>query len=275
MFRLSIPLVFMLFCVLGSAQTLVIAHRGASAYEAENSLKAFEKAIEMGSDMIECDLHQTSDGIVVVMHDFSVNRTCEIPEDLSKKHPGIIKIKDLGCEEYGKLHLKRSDANPPTLDNVLKTINGRCKLLIELKKGNDLYPDIEKHILKVIADNDALSWVSVIHSFDKKALLEMHQENTGVKLQRLIVFKFPLSSFNFSRRIEKDNYSDWSGVNIQYRFAKKRIIKKLHKQNKTIYVWTVNKKRIAKRMIRRGVDGIITNKPDMVKTLVNNKQKQI
>lgn len=244
------------------AQPLVIAHRGASAYKPENSISAFEKAIEMQADYIETDVHQTKDGIVVLMHDFSVDRTCENCPN------GSSSIKDLSCAEFCSLKIKGTKECPPSLDSAIKFINGRCKLLIEIKKGGDYYPGIENNILTIIKANNAESWVDIIHSFDKQALLNLQQQKTGTKLQKLIVFKFPLASFTFSKKGEKDDFSAWQGVNVNEKFASKRIIKKLHAQGKTVFVWTVDNKRKMKKLVRRGVDGIITNKPDLARAII-------
>lgn len=259
----------LILCLLANsslAQTLVIAHRGASAYEPENTLAAFEKAIAMGADYIETDVHQTKDSVLVLMHDLSINRTCEKNPELKNKL-----IKDIAYAEFSQLKIKEKDYSPPTLEAALKLINGRCKLLIELKKGSPYYPGIEKRVMELIKKNNAESWADIIHSFDKKALLQVNEQKTGIKLQRLIVFKFPLSSFNFSKKINRDDFGEWRGVNIHYKFARKKTIKKLHKQGKTVYVWTVNNRKKAKKLIKRGVDGIITNKPDMVKEILANK----
>ncbi len=249
-----------------SAQPLVIAHRGASAYKPENSISAFEEAIKMKTDYIETDVHQTKDGIVVIMHDFSVNRTCEnYPKNKTE-------IKDLSFTEFSNLKIKNTNENPPSLDSAIKFINGRCKLLIEIKKGGDYYPGIENNILAIIKANNAENWVYIIHSFDKQALLNLQKQKTGVRLQKLIVFRFPLASFTFSKKTEKDDFSAWQGVNVYSKFATKRIIKKLHSQNKTVFVWTVNKPRKMKKLVKRGVDGIITNRPDLAKSIIlNNK----
>ncbi len=244
------------------SQPLVIAHRGASAYKPENTISAFEEAIKMKTDYIETDVHQTKDGIVVIMHDFSVSRTCNQPKNLKRE------IKDLNYSEFSSLKIKGSGEHPPSLDSAIKFINGRCKLLIEIKKGSDYYPGIESNILAIIKANNAENWVDIIHSFDKQALLNLQQQKTGAKLQKLIVFKFPLASFTFSKKGEKDDFSSWQGVNIQRHFANKRIIKKLHSQNKTVFVWTVNKKRKMKKLVRYGADGIITNKPDVARSVI-------
>lgn len=251
------------------SQTLVIAHRGASDMAIENSITAFKKAIEAGADYIETDVHQTADSVVVIMHDLSVNRMCK-----TDKKQGKILIKNISSTDFNSLTFKNTNENPPTLDSAIKFINGRCKLLIELKKGNDYYPSIEQHILKIIKDNNASEWVDVIHSFDKSTLLEVHRQNTGIKLQKLIVFRFPfITSFNFSKKFNKDKFENWQGINVYYFFITKKLIRKMHKQGKTVFAWTVNKKRVTKRLLRIGIDGIITNKPEMVKELIEQHKK--
>ena len=260
--RLVFLLIFMVFIGRISSQPLVIAHRGASVYKPENSISAFEEAIKLKADYIETDVHQTKDGMVVIMHDFSVKRTCgSFPKN---------NIKDLNFSEFSSLKLKGTNENPPSLDSAIKFINGRCKLLIEIKKGGDHYPGIENNILAIIKANNAESWVDIIHSFDKQALLNLQQQKTGTKLQKLIVFKFPLASFTFSKKTEQDDFSTWQGVNVYSKFASKYVIKKLHSQNKTVFVWTVNKRRKMKKLVKRGVDGIITNRPDLAREVIKN-----
>lgn len=259
-------LALLLASAISFSQPLIIAHRGASSLATENSLAAFEKAIELKADYIETDVHQTADSVVVLMHDLSVNRVCAVKG-------GKRRIKDMQSKEFLNLKYRHSDQGPPTLDSAIKFIHGRCKLLIELKKGDGYYPGIEQRILKIIAQNHAEAWVNVIHSFDKQALLNVHQQNSGVKLQRLIVFRLPLSSFNFSKKIDRDKFTDWSGVNVYYRFCSKRLIRKLHSLGKTVYAWTVNKKRSAKKLVKRGVDGIITNRPQMMVELIKSARE--
>lgn len=260
--RLVFTIVLMVFIGRIYSQPLVIAHRGASAYKPENTISAFEEAIKMKADYIETDVHQTKDGIVVIMHDFSISRTCDVPKNSKTE------IKDLSFSEFSALKIKGTNEYPPSLDSAIKCINGRCKLLIEIKKGGDFYPGIENNILSIIKANKAEAWVDIIHSFDKQALLNLQQQKTGTKLQKLIVFKFPLASFTFSKKGEKDDFSAWQGVNVNSHFASKRIIKKLHSQGKTVFVWTVNKKRKMKKLVRLKADGIITNKPDLAREVV-------
>ncbi len=257
--------IFFLFLqLIGFSQNpIIIAHRGASAYAPENTLSAFEKAIEMGSLIIETDVHQTKDSVIVIMHDLSVDRTTD----------GKGLIKDISVQDFKMLyidtcHAERSQSaqkeHPPTLEEAVQFINGRCKLLIELKKGNSYYPNIEKHIVDLIRKYNAQSWICTIHSFENEALINIANRDSNINLQKLIVFKLPLVSCNFDKRFSKDDFTSWQGVNVYYKFCSKRLIKKLHKLNKTVYVWTINSPRKARKFAKRGVDGIITNKPDIL-----------
>ena len=102
-----------------------IAHRGASAYEPENTLRAFERAIEMGATMLELDVHLSRDGHPMVIHD----------ADLSRTTSGTGKVADLSLAQ-----IKRFDAGlgerVPALDEVIELARDRVKIYIELK-GQD------------------------------------------------------------------------------------------------------------------------------------------
>ncbi|MBP8034639.1 MAG: hypothetical protein KAZ71_08560 [Bacteroidia bacterium] len=241
-----------------SQNPIIIAHRGASAYAPENTLSSFEKAIEMGALIIETDVHQTKDSVVVIMHDLSVDRTTN----------GKGLIKDMSSIDFKQLSIKQQKSvlkeNPPTLEETIQLINGRCKLLIELKKGNSYYPNIEKHIVDLITKYNAQSWISTIHSFEKEPLMNIAKRDSSINLQKLIVFNLPLVSFNFDKHFNKDDFKNWEGVNVYYKFCSKRVIRKIHKLGKTVYVWTVNNPRKARKLAKRGVDGIITNKPNIL-----------
>jgi len=240
-----------------SQNPLIIAHRGASAYAPENTLSAFEKAIEMQATVIEMDVHQTRDSVLVVMHDETVDRTTN----------GTGRIKDLLYAEVKKLvicsPLSRATEHPPSLEEVLNTIGGRAQLLIEIKRGSDYYPGIEKRVVELIRRCQAESWANTIHSFEKQTLLNVARADSHVRLQKLIVFQLPLVSFSFDKHFEKDDFKSWKGVNVYYRFCSRRLVRHVHRLGKTVYVWTVNSPRKARRYKRRGVDGIITNYPDI------------
>ncbi len=258
--------IFLVFSILSSSlysqKPIIIAHRGASEYAPENTLSSFEKAIEMGAQIIETDVHQTKDSVLVLMHDLSVDRTTNAK--------GLIKDKNITEFKEASIIFNKTTLteHAPTLEEAIVLINGRCKLLIEIKKGNDYYPNIERHIVALIKKYNAQSWISTIHSFDKKTLLNIAKVDSNINLQKLIVFKLPLVSFNFDKHFNKDDFKNWEGVNVYYKFCSKRLIKKIHKLGKTVYVWTVNNPKKARKLAKRGVDGIITNKPDILEPRV-------
>jgi glycerophosphoryl diester phosphodiesterase len=100
----------------------IVAHRGASAYEPENTLRAFSKAIELGADMSELDLHTSRDGHLIVMHDSNVETTTD----------GRGRVTDLTLEQIKALHADKGE-RVPTLLEVLDLVRGRHGLYIELK----------------------------------------------------------------------------------------------------------------------------------------------
>ncbi|MBI3970654.1 MAG: glycerophosphodiester phosphodiesterase [Chloroflexi bacterium] len=101
---------------------LVGAHRGAMCYAPENTLAAFEKAIEQGTYRIECDVRRSRDGHLVLMHDATVDRTTN----------GSGRVADLPLAELKRLRAGGTEPIP-TLSEVLAHVKGRCKLLVELK----------------------------------------------------------------------------------------------------------------------------------------------
>ena len=101
---------------------LNIAHRGASAYELENTFAAFEKAIEMKADMIELDLHLTKDGEIIIMHDFQLRRMTD----------GGGRIEDLNYDEIKKFHENNGELIP-TFEEVIKQTANKIGLYCELK----------------------------------------------------------------------------------------------------------------------------------------------
>ena len=119
--------------------SVIIAHRGGALLGTENSLSCIEKGIATGADMVEVDLHLTADRQIVVCHDQKVNRTTN----------GKGRIEDMTLAEIQQLRLLNHDGSVsnetiPTLEQVLELCQGKCALLLEIKKKrDDQYPGIE------------------------------------------------------------------------------------------------------------------------------------
>ena len=149
---------------------LKIAHRGYSELYPENTLPAFEKAIEAGADMIEFDVHLSRDGRPVVIHDNDVDRTSN----------GRGFVKDMTLAELKELDFNfrmTGDAGMiriPTLDEVIDAAAGRIMLNIELKNCPHKYPGVEEAVIAAIRDRGIRDQV-IVSSFDHYALLKVKE----------------------------------------------------------------------------------------------------
>src|SRR5687767_8955806 len=134
-----------------SNKPLIIAHRGASGHAPENTLASIDKALQMGADVIEIDVHQTLDSVLVVMHDVKLDRTTD-KQGLIKNYRWA-EIKDADAGSWYSAEF--AGARIPMLEDVIRHINGKARLLIEIKKDGDYYPSIEWRTLNIIKANHA------------------------------------------------------------------------------------------------------------------------
>lgn len=226
---------------------LKIGHRGASGYEPENTLRSFKKAIELGADMIEFDVHICKSGETVVMHDEKVNRTTN----------GRGRVGDKTLEELKKLDAGKGE-KISTLEEVLDFVDKRVQINIELK-GNGTVKPVAEIIKKYIQKYDWAYGDFLISSFDNKKLKKMRRLDAKIKIGIVasdnmdfldLASELGAYSINLSSRLKK--------------FLKKEIIGDLHKRGIKILVWTVNKKSDIEKLRSIGVDGIFSDYPDFV-----------
>ena len=242
---------------------LIIAHRGASKFAPENTLASVNAALKLNPNRIEIDVQQTKDSVIVLMHDTTLGRTTNGKGLIKEKTFLELTKLDAGSwfsEEFSKERI-------PTLEAIIKLIDGKCELIIEIKKGGDYYPNIEKNILNIIKKHKAESWV-IIHSFDSEILERMHQLNPNIALHKLLVGKLKFVPFIVSNQFESLNIDSQPYIkaySLNYAFANRDIIKLLKSKGKEINVWNVNDAHSANELISLGVDGIITDNPNLLK----------
>jgi glycerophosphoryl diester phosphodiesterase len=247
-------------------KTLNIAHRGASGSAPENTLAAINKALEIGADIIEIDVHLSSDNQLIVIHDNTLDRTTTLKGNVKDHTLKELKNADAGSWFSPEFKNERI----PTLDEVLYTINGKAILLIEIKDGSEVYPGIEKLTVEAVKRNGAESWCE-LQSFSQIAVEKMLEEKSSMPVYKLVVGNVPLLPLHHDGKMKSGSayqYKNVTGINPNYRFAKKRVLKKLHERNQKMYVWTVNDEKLMKKLLLWGVDGIITNYPEKLKKLM-------
>lgn len=227
----------------------IIGHRGFAGLYPENSLLSIQKALDLGVDRIEIDIQQSKDQVIVALHDKTLNRTTN----------GKGKVKDYTYAELRQFQLIGPDQQLskeliPRLDEILQLIDGRTQLLIEIKSGNELYPKILERTLDLIDQHQAKSWC-IIQSFSDSILEELHRLDPSISLHKLLVSAI---FYNLDRLPFVNEFS------VNYYFASKGLIDRVHAMHKKINVWTVNDEVKMQRVIHAGIDGIITDRPDLL-----------
>lgn len=233
---------------------LIFAHRGASNIAPENTLKAFEKAIELKADYIEFDVHHSKDGEIVIIHDANTFRTTG--------HNGIIEkmtlrqLKQLDCGEGERI---------PTLNELIKIAKGKIGLNCEIKSKG-----IAEKIVEIFQDVNLID-STIISSFKHSELIEIRKLEPKLKLASLNPTRSGWLTSWVSRRVLLKNsvQNGFYAINPLYLLVNPRFVRKTHEKNLKVFPWTVDSQRIIGKMINIGVDGIITNNISNVKKVLN------
>ncbi len=240
---------------------LLIGHRGAAALAPENTLASILKALELGVNRIEIDVHLTKDGHPVVIHDNTLSRTTNGMGFVKRKTLAQLKALSAGC----KFSSAFENEKIPTLQEVLQTINGKAGLQIEVKHGSKRSPGIEEKVLQQIYDFKGQEWCFV-NSFDTRVLKKFHALDKNIILHKLLVMRLPVVNAHIDRTLSAGTLRRYSYVTefgVSYKHATKSLINDIHLMGKKLNVWTPNDKESFLRLAEMGVDGIITDKPDL------------
>jgi glycerophosphoryl diester phosphodiesterase len=221
---------------------LRVAHRGASAYALENTLEAFEKAIELKADMIEFDVHLTKDKEVVIMHDKSLDKTTN----------GKGLIKNLTLKQIRKFHEKNNE-KIPILQDALDVIKGRCSCIIELKDSK-----AADKVAKTVKENN-LEKNAMILSPDVKTLKKIKESFPELNTWLLVIKREPIDNI-----LSKAKSVNVHSISAPYNHITKEIVDLIHKNKLKANVWTVNTKNDIEMMKKLNVDSITSDYPDRI-----------
>ncbi|PCJ27437.1 MAG: hypothetical protein COA97_03995 [Flavobacteriales bacterium] len=241
---------------------IITGHRGAGGLAPENTLASIQLAIDLGVDRIEIDVQQTKDNVIIVLHDRTLRRTTTgIGYVKTKTYAEI--LKHSAGYKFNKYYIKEK---VPTLDEVIQFINGRVELLIETKYSFMYYPNIERHIINVIKSNDAKDWCKVI-SFNDRALFRVHKLDNEIRTGKLFVGKYSNLPLSWDKGVNikpLKRYHFVDEIIVKHIYATKKIIDRVHGMGKELHVWTVNDSKTIQDLVDRGVDGIITDYPNLL-----------
>ncbi len=234
---------------------IVFAHRGASKVAPENSMKAFQKAIELNADFIELDVHETKDGVLVIAHDENLFR-------ITGKN-GL--IKDFTLEELKTLNFGEGE-RIPTLQETIELIEGKISLNCEIKVDS-----VSKKVVDLFKEYNVIDSV-IVSSFLHEELLKFQKNEPELRLCSLEPSQYRK---NYSWPIKKkmikiciDN--NFYAINPYYHIVDQQFVDYAHNHDIKVFPWTVDFKHSIKRLIRFGVDGIITNDIDKVQSILKS-----
>ncbi|WP_405829637.1 glycerophosphodiester phosphodiesterase [Streptomyces sp. NBC_00105] len=255
-------------------EPVVYAHRGASAYAPENTLAAIDLAMRLGFDWVENDVQRTRDGELVVIHDDTLARTTNVEQVFPGRSPW--KVKDFTAAEIARLDAgswfgeEYAGARVPTLRQYLNRVQrNQQKLLLEIKKP-ELYPGIEEQTLKVLEeagwlDERHVTQRLVVQSFSADCVRIVHRLRPDLVTAFLgtpTVADLPLYA-EFTDRI-----NPWHTTISADWVAAVHGLLGAHGKAMEVDTWIVDDAATARKVQDMGVDGIITNAPDVVQEAV-------
>jgi glycerophosphoryl diester phosphodiesterase len=222
----------------------IIAHRGASGEQLENSRAAFEAAIDQDADGVELDIHRTRDGQVVVHHDFHI-----------RDHTGrLLAIADLSAEELGTLRLSNGET-VPTLDEVLDLTHARVVAYIEVKGTGleqELVACLERHPEARIA----------VHSFDHRIAARIRDLRPSTSIG-LLSASYPVSLDGFIGPVKPNAL--WQ----QSILIDEDLVRAAGALGARVIAWTENDPVHARQLIRAGVSAICTDTPGKMRAALD------
>jgi glycerophosphoryl diester phosphodiesterase len=250
-----------------SSTITTIAHRGASAYAPENTIAAFELAVDQRADMFELDVQETKDHKLVLMHDTTLTRTTNAKTVFPNRSPW--RVHDFTLAQIRRLDAgswkgaKYRGESVPTLGEALTKMDGTgIGILLEIKKP-ELYRGIEGRVVSELKRHP--SWLAprrlIVQSFNWSSMRTFHRKLGHIPIG--LIGTPPSSELPRLRSFASQVNPPHSGLIPRY-------VRRVHSLGMKVLAWTVNDPKTMRRMISYGVDGIITNKPDVLARVIDS-----
>ncbi|PJN86918.1 glycerophosphodiester phosphodiesterase [Bacillus sp. mrc49] len=232
---------------------LKIGHRGAAGHCPENTVASYKKAIELGAEVLEVDIHLSKDDVLVVHHDPTLDRTTSGKGRLRDYTAAELKEFDAGSWYHSRFKNERI----PLLSEVFERFRTEAGFLIEIKHPS-LYPGIEAKLAEEIRKyigSASFSNPIMVHSFDADSMRRFHLLMPEVQVGVLI-----------KRRINDDALKEIakfaSFLNPKQTILDPKLQLRIQKHGMKVYTWTVNNKKRMRMFEKMKVDGIISDFPD-------------
>jgi glycerophosphoryl diester phosphodiesterase len=227
------------------AAILRIGHRGAKGHVAENTLASFQKALEMGVDGIELDVHVCATGELVVIHDFTVDRTTNGTGEVHKMT--LAELKKLKVEEQYTI---------PLLDEVLALVNRKCLMNIEMKGRHTAKP-VSDFVDKYVKEKGWSYDDFIVSSFQREELQILSELNKNIPIGIL-------TQASVTQAWEWAEEFSAKAIHPHYSLLTESNVKKARQAGLKVYTWTINDAEDIERIKAYDVDGIISDFPELL-----------
>lgn len=248
------------------AKCKVISHRGANKEAPQNTIPAFRRSLEIGCDGFETDIHLTADGHPVICHNYTIDETSTGNGEIRTKT-----LEELRTYDFGSYFDEKFEGTQlPLLDEFLElSKDEQVEIMnIEIKPPLDGNLEIVKKTIDAVKAKGLFGKL-LISSFSPEVLVECKKIDPNCKTgflyapNKAFFYKTMLFGYvKFAKSIKADY------LHPHFFTVTKTYVKKLHKNGIKVNVWTVNKPEIAEKLIKFGVDGLITDLPAMANELV-------
>ena len=220
-------------------KVLRIGHRGAAGHAPENTLAAIRKGIALGVDFVEIDVRRTADGVLVVLHDGTVNRTTN----------GKGRVDRLSLRDIEKLNAG-SGEHIPTLDEALRVVRGEAGLMLELKVKGVAPQTVE--VVREAGFRDPVIYASFLHD----ELKDVRRVDPGASL--MVLFG-SLSRISVPHAMKYGPY-----VGLRHDKATRPLVDAFHRADLLVFVYTADAPSDIQHALSLDVDGIISNFPERI-----------
>lgn len=250
---------------------LSFAHRGGAALWPENTLLAFQRSIAIGADALELDLRLTADGHVVVLHDATVDRTTDGTGAIARMTLQQAQRLDAGFRHGtpdGRFPFRGAGLRIPTLEEVVDSCPG-ARLNVELKPD---CPGLVERAIQVF-DHRGLSRDIIVASECDRTIRQFRRLASGryaTAASKLEAWLFFLGVKSGTTRLIRPSYQ---ALQVPERYFGMRVItpafvRCAHRKDLAVHVWTVNAPDQVSRLLANGVDGVMTDRPDMLRDVL-------
>lgn len=227
---------------------LVIAHRGDSSRALENSLEAVRLALDLPADMIELDIRKSRDNHLYAVHDQDTGRTADRDVDIERSE----------SDEIAQVKLKNGGPIP-TLKDVLDLVGGKAGLNLEIKS------DGAGGLTAAHLAGAGYKGQVMISSFKEREVLDARRVLPG------LVFSEIFDEFSL-QDLKQYAAKGYGVVSLKRSTVTKELVSACHDRKVKVYVWTVDDEEEMKRFTEWGVDGIYSNRPGMLKEVIEKHQ---